>query len=206
MTFSFGPEWQSDIWASPYWLRFELADGAYLSSYVTRFTNSFDRARRLARMALPTKNIIGIIAAYPDPSLEMSAEWHEWTTGTGFEHLEKLGVSTDVALASWRGYWWPDEDADPEVEPWDQRAVSLTWEEADVLLWNQIAQDLGVAPRAPVFAKLVDLERGICVNAYDDRGMDIIALTKEPLVSLYEECNDWLLDYDRARMAAVFES
>lgn len=206
MTLSLGPNWQRDLWISPYWLRFELDDGDYVGRYVTKFTTSYDRARKLARLALPSESVVGIIAALPDPSMELNADWLSWTTGTGFEHLDKLGVSTDAAFSEWEGFWWPDDEEDPEAKPWTQRAVFLTWEQVDILLWNQIAQDLGIAPRAPVFAKFLDLARGICVNAYDDRGMDVTSLTKEPLEELYSQCGSWLLDYDRSRMAAVFES
>lgn len=173
---------------------------------MTKFTRSYDRARELARIALPSDSIVGIIAAFSEPSREMSAERLGWTTGTAFGHLAELGVSTEAPLAEWVGFWRPDEEDDPEAEPWTQRAVSLTWEQADILLWNQIAQDLGVAPRAPVFAKFVDLERGVCVNAYDDRGMDVTSLTRGPLEEQYSQCGTWLLGDDRSRMASVFES
>ncbi|ROT97054.1 DUF3885 domain-containing protein [Altererythrobacter sp. FM1] len=205
MSLSFGPNWQRDLWASPYRLRFELDDGEHSGRYVTMFTRSYDRARKLARLALPSDSIVGIIAACSEPSKEMAAEWLGWTTGTAFEHLAELGVSTEAPLAEWAGSWRPDDEEDPEAEAWTQRAVSLTWEQADILLWNQIAHDLGVAPRAPVFAKFVDLARGLCVNAYDDRGMDVTCLNKAPLEELYVQCSGWLLDYDRERMAAVFE-
>ena len=205
MTLSLGPDWQRDVWTSPYRLRFELDDGEYLGRYVTKFTTSYDRARKLARIALPSENVVGIIAAFSEPSRELSAERLGWTTGTAFGHLAEMGVQTDAPLAEWEGFWWPDEENDPEAEPWAQRAVNLTWQQADILLWNQVAQDLGVAPRAPVFAKLVDQGRGVCVNAYDDRGMDVTALSRKPLEELYSRCGSWLLDHDRNRMAAVFE-
>ena len=206
MSLAFGPNWQRDLWASPYWLRFELDDGEYSGRHVTKFTRSYDRARKVARIALPSDSIVGIIAAFSEPSREINAERLGWTTGAPFEHLAELGVSTEVTFAEWAGFWWPDEEDDPEAEAWTQRAVSLNWEQADILLWNQIAQDLGVAPRAPVFAKLVDLARGVCVNAYDDRGMDVTSLTREPLEDLYSQCGSWLLEDDRNRMAEVFES
>ncbi len=206
MTLQLGPDWQNELWVSPFSLRFELSDGEHVGRQVTKFINSFERARALARLALPGERIVGIIAGFPEPSLMAGAEWREWTTGTAFDHLTNLGVPSDACLASWTGYWWHCDIDDPEMELWEQRAVMLSWEQADILLWNQVGQDLGIAPRAPVQAKLVDLERGICVNAYDDRGMDITAIERAPLEALYAERNDWLLDYDRARMAAVFEA
>jgi len=60
MTIIFGPDWQRDLWTSPYRLRFKLGGG---ESYVTMFTQAYDRARHLARAALPTEQIVAVIAA-----------------------------------------------------------------------------------------------------------------------------------------------
>lgn len=202
MTLSLGPDWERDLWASPYRLRFELNQG---DSYVTMFTNSYDRARALARAALPTDELVGVIAAYPDPKREAGAKWRGWTKGTAFGHLEEMGVPTESELSAWSGYFWPDDKIDDEAKPWVHRAVRLTWDQADILLWNQIAHDIGVMPQAPVMSKLIDLERGVSVNAYDDRGMDITSVTKAPISGLYRQFDAWLLDYDRPRMAEAFD-
>ena len=201
VTFSLGPEWERGLWGSPYRLRFELNEGG---AYVTMFTSSYDRARCLARAALPTDCLVGVIAAHPDPSREMGSERHGWTNRSGFDHLEELGVPTEPALATWSGYCWPGDKEDDEAEPWLHCAVNLTWDQADILLWNQVAQEVGVAPRAPIKSKLVDLTRGVSVDAYDDRGMDITSVTKEPIAGLYKRFDKWLLDHDRTRMAEVF--
>lgn len=199
---SLGPDWERDLWASPYRLRFELNEGG---AYLTMFTSSYDRARCLARAALPTDDLVGVIAAYPDPKRELGAKRLGWMNGTGFDHLEKLGVPTEPALATWSGYCWPGDKEDDEAEPWLHRAVILTWDQADILLWNQVAQDMGVAPRAPIKSKLVDLTRGVSVDAYDDRGMDITSIAKESIAGLYERFDKWLLDHDRIQTTEVFE-
>lgn len=41
----------------------------------------------------------------------------------------------------------------------------------------------------------------IIVHMYDDRGLDIIAATREPLMPIYRAFNDWILDFDRVRIA-----
>jgi len=201
MMLSLGPEWERDLWASPYRLRFDLNEGG---AFVTRFTSSYDRARCLARAALPTDDLVGVIAANPDPKREMGARWRGWIKGTGFDHLEELGVHTEPALATWSGHCWPGDKEDDEAEPWLHRAVNLTWDQADILLWNQVALDVGVRPQAAIKSKLVDLTRGVSVDAYDDRGMDITSIAKESIAGLYERFDKWLLDYDRIRMAEVF--
>lgn len=202
MILSVGPDWERELWASPFRLRFELNQGG---SYVTMFTSSYDRARVLARAALRTDDLVGVIAAYPDPKRELGAKWRGWTKGTAFGHLEEMGVPTEPHLATWSGHRAPDQAIDDEAEPWVHRAVRLTWDQADILLWNQVAHDIGVMPQAPVMSKLVDLERGVSVNAYDDRGMDVTSIARETISGLYQQFDKWLLDYDRPRMAEAFE-
>jgi len=203
MALSLGPDWQRDLWPSQNRLRFELGQGG---SYVNIFTSSYDRARALARAALPTNEVTGVIGAYPDPKRELGAKWRGWTKGTAFGLLEKMGVPTMSKEAEWKGYWRPEDEADDEAKPWLHRAVRLTWDQADILLWNQIAHDIGVTPQAPVMSKLVDVERGVSVYAYDDRGMDITALSKGSISELYTRFDAWLLDYDRPRMSEAFKN
>ncbi|MDT9025838.1 MULTISPECIES: DUF3885 domain-containing protein [Rossellomorea] len=46
----------------------------------------------------------------------------------------------------------------------------------------------------------VNVTRKMIFHLYDDRGCDIIASDKEDLRSLYRECNNWILDYDRVQI------
>jgi hypothetical protein len=197
----FGPDWQRELWASPYRLRFELNQGG---SYVTMFTSAYDRARRLARAALPSERVVAVIAAIPNPSKELGATWRGWTRRAAYDVLEEMGVPTEPSEAAWIGHVYPQHAEDDEARRWKHRAVSVTWEQADILLWSQIAHDIGVTPQAPVLSKLVDVDRGVTVHAYDDRGMDITALSRESIGDLYTRFDDWLLDHDRARMSEAF--
>jgi hypothetical protein len=62
MAIIFGPDWQRDLWASRYRLRFALSQDG---SYVNMFTQAYDRARHLARAALPVEQVVAVIAAFP---------------------------------------------------------------------------------------------------------------------------------------------
>ena len=116
-----------------------------------------------------------------------------------------MGVLTTPSEATWTGYFWPGDEEDVEVLPCEHRAVRATWDQADILLWSNIACDIGVKPKAPVLSKLVDVARGVTVYAYDDRGMDITALSADPIAELYTRFDAWLLDCDRPRMSEAFE-
>lgn len=197
-----GPDWERDLCVSPYRLTFELAQSG---SHLSQFISGFDRARALARSALSTDGLIGVVAAYPNPKRELGAKRRGWTKGSPFDHLEEMGVRAGGALSTWTGYFWPEDRFDDEAEPWNHCAIPLTWDQADILLWNQVAHDKGVTPQAPVLSKLVDPKRGVSVHAYDDRGMDVTSVAKEAIADLYKQFDHWLLDYDRDRMAAAFQ-
>ncbi|MEH7096936.1 DUF3885 domain-containing protein [Neobacillus vireti] len=50
----------------------------------------------------------------------------------------------------------------------------------------------------------VNLTKKIIFHLYDDRGCDILAVDEEEIRYLYEEFNDWILEYDRNRIDNLF--
>ena len=196
-----GNGWETDLWTSPYRLRFGLGEGGDVP--VGMFTESFDRARQLARAALPVESILAIIAAYPVPRSRTKTGRKGRQADSGFDLLAEMGVATEPSI-TWNGYVRRGDQAAANVRPWPHRACYVGWRQAEILLWNQIARELGVSPQAPVATKLIDERRGVCVFAYDDRGMDVTALSADAISPLCEQFDSWLLDYDRPRMAEVF--
>ncbi|MCP1146093.1 DUF3885 domain-containing protein [Lysinibacillus endophyticus] len=51
----------------------------------------------------------------------------------------------------------------------------------------------------------INVTKKMIYHLYDDRGCDVIASNKEDLDSLYEELNDWILDYDREQINKIFK-
>lgn len=47
-------------------------------------------------------------------------------------------------------------------------------------------------------------KKNIVFHMYDDRGLDIVAVRTEELMKLYNEFNDWILDYDREKIEQTF--
>jgi Domain of unknown function (DUF3885) len=197
---SLGNNWGRDLGRSPYRLRFELNTGG---TCPTMFTTAYDRARTLARAALPGTSIVAIIAGMPNAwSMPYSVTKYGPKRASAFNVLEDMGVSTKTPLSRWRG--WPFSDRQQGENPCTHRAINVNWDEVDILLWINIAQDIGVMPVAPVLTTLIDCDRDVSVFAYDDRGMDITSLTPDEIAPLYRQFEGWLLDYDRARMADAF--
>ena len=51
----------------------------------------------------------------------------------------------------------------------------------------------------------VNRTRKIILHMYDDRGMDLIAANRSDLQPIYDEHKNWILDYDRKRIAETFD-
>ena len=47
--------------------------------------------------------------------------------------------------------------------------------------------------------------RHLLFHPYDDRGLDIVGKSPEDIRYLYEDCRNWLLEYDMERMQNTFE-
>ena len=50
-----------------------------------------------------------------------------------------------------------------------------------------------------------DTTRHLLFHPYDDRGADVVAEKVEDIRFLYEDCQNWLLEYDLERMRQIFE-
>lgn len=50
-----------------------------------------------------------------------------------------------------------------------------------------------------------DTTRHLLFHPYDDRGADVVAEKVEDIRFLYENCQNWLLEYDLERMRQIFE-
>lgn len=74
------------------------------------------------------------------------------------------------------------------------------------VLWCAFASDFGcIHPRPNCITYLFDLERGVMVFPYDDRGMDVVGPNHEVLSSIFAKHRGALLEYDMEVMLATFE-
>lgn len=107
--------------------------------------------------------------------------------------------------AEWQGsvYLSPDDD---EAGVWTLRCYDISQDlvARDTLLWHAIAAEMPISPSVPIVTFLIDPDVTAMLHVYDDRGLDVIADQPAKLHSLYNKFPDWLLDYDRERMAAMF--
>ncbi|WP_342572261.1 DUF3885 domain-containing protein [Paenibacillus sp. FSL R5-0749] len=50
----------------------------------------------------------------------------------------------------------------------------------------------------------INISKKTIFHIYDDRGCDVISASREELVDIYSEYNDWILDYDRDKINNIF--
>ncbi len=50
------------------------------------------------------------------------------------------------------------------------------------------------------------MTRNIVLHMYDDRGMDLVASSREALQGIHDAYKPWILEYDRDRIGSTFGS
>ena len=169
---------------------------------VPRFVQAFGRARRIAHDAFQmSQRVVAIVACSSDTTQDLFAPAED-----GLAALRDAGFNGAV-IAEWKAPFWPDREEEEEAQPpaiW--RVFDVTDDPAgrDVLIWCSVSYESAITPKAPALSYLADLDRGVLAYVYDDRGMDLTALERDTLLTLYRERKDWLLDYDRARIDEAF--
>jgi len=195
-------KWDPRSSPSLFRLRFELGGEAFGTDQpVPRFVQAFDRARQIAGEAFaPSQHLFGVVAAWSKPQDDPSGPAED-----GMAALRQAGFAL-APVQEWQAPLWPGEPPEDQV-PARWGAFDLTGDIAarDVLIWCAIAGEMAITPAAPVVSYLVDVGRGVTLYIYDDRGMDLTAITPEPLLDIYAGRSEWLLACDRPRMKLAFE-
>lgn len=178
-------------------LRFELGKGndsfAYKTTALNRFNTLLDD--------LGFKNYsIGIAAycyTYDDPEadteipiyqqlLPFARELATWGN-TKFRKSECIRIPTDSN--SFITYHFSESTT--------QHGFLSSW------LIRHLLRDFG-GSNTPLLM-IFNLDLGIMINPYDDRGTDVFGPNHDLLKMLYRKRNDWLLDHDREQMDAVYK-
>lgn len=198
---------------TPYRLRFELSTDAdpplqmfEAPNYVELFTEAYDRSRQIARDVFGDQPIIAIVSASPAP---WSAPWGVTRYGevrdSAFDALAEMKFPAHDHVKMWKDYRFPHYEHYRELGmKWENRAYAVSLNQVDLLLWNNLAHEIGIRPLAPVYSIFTDQTCSVCINAYDDRGMDVYAAERDRIAPLYTQRAAWLNDDDRDWMADVF--
>lgn len=177
-------------------LRFELSPPESLN-YIQMFTQAYDRARTVCRVLFPDLNRMQILISTSSelevPPCMRLRQFLE--NSLQRERFRFVGSSYDNG-----GEW-----ADPYFQHWSAYSPKID-AEVDTCLWLALSQDIGIEPRGSARIYFVNTEQGFYLHPYDDRGMDLVSVNRALSQSIFDRFHDWLLDYDRARMNAIFAS
>ncbi|HVI40043.1 MAG TPA: DUF3885 domain-containing protein [Anaerovoracaceae bacterium] len=107
----------------------------------------------------------------------------------------------------------PQEESSQDVEVdgdiikhtylyWDLNESNIT---IDKVFREIILGDLGGSQEFVSSLYLFDIKKHVMLYLYDDRGLDIVADCKDTLMPLYQDLNEWILDYDRETIDKIFK-
>ncbi len=120
--------------------------------------------------------------------------------------LREIGLYPKSDKEHWSEFdsdWTGDENF--ANSKWHYIAFKVPLEYLVNALWGAMASDFGSikpSPNANIY--LFNLEKNVMIFPYDDRGMDVVGKNEQLLHGLYVQFSNYLLDYDRETMDAVF--
>jgi len=198
----FGPDWELPFRNCPSRLRFELGGEELpcVEAPVPRFVQALLRARTIFNSVFAgSTSLFAIVCFHKDTALDFFAP-----VENGFVALSRIGFTAEF-LTEWNARLEPrDEEQDPQDFLWRAFDVAANDASCDALLWSSISYEMSIEPKVPAIVYFIDFENEILLHVYDDRGMDVSALSQSTLQQCYTEFDPWLLDYDRPRMATAF--
>ncbi|MFT3690471.1 DUF3885 domain-containing protein [Paenirhodobacter sp.] len=191
------------FYEAKYALRFDL--GGEMPSHPLRFLRAMDRAREVAATVFEQSLNLTAIVCYYDGERRSSR------AASSFKALAQIGFQAEFSKPE----RIPLNDRDYIAEfgedlcaYWCSAEMKRSCEDRDALLWACTAREIGIFPKARWLSRIyiVDFDRGVVLNVYDDRGMDLAALDPDKLRPAYHAFSEWLLDHDRERMIMTFKS
>lgn len=119
------------------------------------------------------------------------------------DHLKKCKIT----YSEFRPSYWEEDDDLPSCYRLNRVCMEPKLENVSYrnILHAQLNKDLGDNhPRMFGDCYFINRSKHIILYLYDDRGMDVVATNKETLWAVYQDFNQWILDYDRKRIDACF--
>ncbi|MBC3911348.1 DUF3885 domain-containing protein [Undibacterium umbellatum] len=183
-----------DVFARPLFytypagLRFELSEsGSSLDQFMTAMRKATSICKDIfAREAMITVCLQKIVGA------------NRFSMKSVLRELHTAGISIPRQRCIWTA-----QDEDDQVY-WVNLAFEISSTALQSLLWCAFAFDFSIRPNPHCKVYLFNLQKGIAVFPYDDRGMDVAGENHELLLHLYNKYNRQLLDCDRLAMDATF--
>ena len=184
---------QPIFYESPIGLRFEIGDPNISTDNPAYFRAAYLRAAYIYHQAAPFDTLLWILYRCADTETDVQ------TLCQQFCEITHLPMSVEI---------YTQETIDIDNEPltriflfWD---METTPPSIDKLLQAIIHTDFHGFRELSSAVFFLNTTDHILYYLYDDRGLDVVAETKESILPLYQQFQNWLLDYDRNRMQSIF--
>jgi len=149
---------------------------------VDHYTSALSKSTEIIDTIFENSNEVDICLAFPgDSYLSNYSE---------FKELKQLQI--DIPKNSHALREWIEDDE------WNRNYISFKVNKAELhkFLFGKLGSQLGIKPSCWFDLYIYDIELGILVHPYDDRGMDVVGTNKFMMKRIYKQYHNWLLDYD----------
>lgn len=181
------------FYESPISLRFEIGPEEYSTSDPRYFRLAQWRAAFLYAKAAPFDTLLWVLYRTPQDETDIPELLSR------FQEITRLPDPAEVLEQE-----TTDCDGDPLTRVfffWDLNQTPL---KAESLLTKITKTDYRGFRELSSAVFFFQTKTPFLFHLYDDRGMDLVAADKEVLRPFYEDCHNWLLDYDLPRMNKIF--
>ncbi len=114
----------------------------------------------------------------------------------------------EIKIPETRDIWGEPYNVDlgEEDGSWYRASLCFSVDKQEIrkFLWGALSADLDIKPALMAKVYLYSPAKKVLVHPYDDRGMDVIGSNPDLMKDLYRRYNDWLLEYDRKAMDAIY--
>ncbi len=178
---------------SPIGLRFEIGDPDISTSNPTYFRAAYLRASYIYHQIDTFDTLLWVLYRSDDTESDTQTLCHR------FCEIAHLPMPAEIYTQD-----TTTDDGEPLTRIflfWDMKKTSPN---IDKLLQAIIQTDFRGFPELSSAVFFLNTTDHILYHLYDDRGLDVMAEKKETLYPLYQQCQNWLLAYDRKRMQNIF--
>jgi hypothetical protein len=179
----------------PHSLRFELSGGV---SYIHQFLQAYQRSAEIVDFLFADAKDLHVAIGF------YSCQPESFTSSLSvFRSISSCGLKIPKPYTAWFDPYREDDEYGDIYKT--SIAFKIEKQIIPQLLWGALASELSIRPSLQGKVYLFDLELGILIHPYDDRGMDIIGNNLDLLRSAYHKFDRYLLDYDREIMQSQFD-
>jgi len=168
-------------------LRFELSEG---ESYIKMFTSALEKSTEIIETIFEKSESLSICLAFPGDSY--------LSNFSVFKELKELQI--DIPKENFQLREWVEDDE------WNRNYLFFNIKRTELhkILFGKLGVELGIKPSFNFDLYIFDIELGVLVHPYDDRGMDVVGTNKFMLKRLYKQYHEMLLNYDIVTMREWF--